>query len=265
MNKLARVNIWKGKDSLTIPSLNAVLQNITTTWNQTDAGNLTWSNMNSTASSIGTLTVTGAATVGTTLAVTGAVTLSSTLGVTGASTFTSGTFSTTLGVTGTSTLGVVNASGTATFSGQLIGKGTTTNDNAAAGNIGEYMESVVAAVNAFGAATWGDITSLSLTAGDWNVNLQLMCSRNTATIAGIDFRCGISSTSGNSTTGLTTGSNQMYFINTVSNGMDWVPFCIADFRVSLASTTTYFAKGYAANYSVATPQFYARFSARRVR
>ena len=50
-------------------------------------------------------------------------------------------------------------------------KGTTTNDNASAGNQGEY----IAATRAFGSAitltstTIADITTLSLTAGDWDV------------------------------------------------------------------------------------------------
>lgn len=60
---------------------------------------------------------------------------------------------------------------TGTFSGQLIGGGTTTNDNAAAGQIGEYLEAELLAGSAVNVptATVVDITTLSLTAGDWNV------------------------------------------------------------------------------------------------
>lgn len=59
------------------------------------------------------------------------------------------------------------ASGAATITGKLIGGGTTTNDSAGAGVIGEY-----ATANASGALTIGvvsNVTSVSLTAGDWDV------------------------------------------------------------------------------------------------
>lgn len=55
---------------------------------------------------------------------------------------------------------------------QFIGKGTATNDNAAAGNIGEYVVSniplggAVALVN----NTDKDVTTINLTAGDWDVS-----------------------------------------------------------------------------------------------
>ncbi len=50
--------------------------------------------------------------------------------------------------------------------------GTTTNDNAAAGKIGEYLESEVLVGAAVSVTTGTDtnITSLSLTAGDWDVS-----------------------------------------------------------------------------------------------
>lgn len=65
--------------------------------------------------------------------------------------------------------------GAKTFSGQLIGGGTTTNDNAAAGVIGEVVSSVVARVGvALTTATQTDVTSISLTAGDWDIS-GLVC------------------------------------------------------------------------------------------
>jgi hypothetical protein len=46
--------------------------------------------------------------------------------------------------------------------------GTQTNDNAAAGQVGEYLISTVAAVSLV-ATTFQNLTSLTLTAGDWDV------------------------------------------------------------------------------------------------
>lgn len=50
--------------------------------------------------------------------------------------------------------------------------GTATNDNAAAGKIGQYIEGVLASGSALSvtSATALDITSISLTAGDWEVS-----------------------------------------------------------------------------------------------
>lgn len=64
----------------------------------------------------------------------------------------------------------VNGSLTIT-GGNLIAPGTTTNDNAATGIIGEYVESEIAFGSAISLTTTtaANVTSISLTAGDWNV------------------------------------------------------------------------------------------------
>lgn len=55
--------------------------------------------------------------------------------------------------------------------GVLKGQGTTTNDNASAGYIGEFPTSTVPSGSAVSltTATPADVTTLSLTAGDWDV------------------------------------------------------------------------------------------------
>lgn len=67
---------------------------------------------------------------------------------------------------GTSTI-----SGTKTFDGQLIGKGTATNDNAASGYIGEVLSATTVRGShvALSNGTSANVTSLSLTAGHWDV------------------------------------------------------------------------------------------------
>lgn len=70
-------------------------------------------------------------------------------------------------------------------------KGTTTNDSAAAGKIGEFTSSLVAVGSAVSltTATGANVTTLSLTAGDWdvegNVNFSGTTATETAAIAGI--------------------------------------------------------------------------------
>lgn len=48
-------------------------------------------------------------------------------------------------------------------------KGTTTNDNAQAGSIGEYVSSYIGSLNQLASAVAENITSITLTAGDWDV------------------------------------------------------------------------------------------------
>jgi len=60
--------------------------------------------------------------------------------------------------------------------------GTTTNDDATAGKIGEYLSSWVGGGAIPGAsAVWGNITNVTLTAGDWSVWGGVMVSLNGAT------------------------------------------------------------------------------------
>lgn len=53
--------------------------------------------------------------------------------------------------------------------------GTTTNDSAAAGNVGEFVTATVAvgAAVALTTATTTNVTSISLTAGDWDLSGQV--------------------------------------------------------------------------------------------
>jgi hypothetical protein len=140
-------------------------------------------------------------------------------------------------------------------------KGTTTNDSAASGIVGERVSSTVNATNAPTSNTWGDLTSISLTAGDWDVSLWGAGVINGAVITS-GPESGISSTSGNSATGLTTGDNRSQALPPTTLGDS--PFAIPNYRVSLSATTTYYFK-MKISYSSGTPQFYGRISARRVR
>ena len=138
-------------------------------------------------------------------------------------------------------------------------KGTSTNNNATAGYNGEYVESVVSLVSFFSNTTFGDLTSISLTAGDWDVSGIAFFQPNGGTITSWDL--GISTTSGNSSVGLIYGSNAESTTPVASSNTS---FSIPVYRVSLASTTIYYLK-FKSNYSVASPLANGRISARRVR
>lgn len=161
------------------------------------------------------------------------------------------------------TQGTQTVSGTKTFDGQLIGKGTATNDSAAAGYIGEYIEGTQAATNTGADSVYADLTSISLTAGDWDVSAIAQFSRNGATWGNVE--CGISSTSGNSSSGLTNGVTKTLFnFASTSTAISFIPLFVPVMRVSLGSTTTYYLK-IRADFSAGNPQAAGRLSARRVR
>lgn len=52
-------------------------------------------------------------------------------------------------------------------------KGTSTNDSAQAGSIGEFVSSAVGSLVAMSSGTAKDVTSISLTAGDWDITANI--------------------------------------------------------------------------------------------
>jgi hypothetical protein len=160
----------------------------------------------------------------------------------------SATFNGNIAFTSTSTQGIV---------------GTTTNDSAATGNVGQYTESVISTpASAPTSAQWGDLTSISLTAGDWDVTAIATCILNGGT-ATVRPQVGISTTSGNSATGLIDGSNWVWAPASPASTAN-ASAAVPSYRMSLSGTTTVYLK-VQFGYSAGTPQFQGRLSARRVR
>lgn len=140
--------------------------------------------------------------------------------------------------------------------------GTNTNDNAGAGYIGEYVSSWATVTNAPTNGQWGDLTSISLTAGDWDVSLGQQGSINGSTTT--RMLIGVGKTSGNNAPDITgqAGDDSLDIGGLTTSSAP--SGSLAAVRVSLASTTTIYYK-MVANYSAGVPQFRGRISARRVR
>lgn len=158
----------------------------------------------------------------------------------------------------------ISTAGVVTLGSQGIIHGTTTNDSASAGFVGEYIESKNASNTNFpSSGQYGDAGNISLTAGDWDVTFQIVADRNTATWTRAD--AGISTTTGNSSTGLSAGDNLMIGIwgSSATTPAD-MPITVATYRMSLSATTTVYGKVQAV-YSGGQPQYTYRLSARRVR
>jgi hypothetical protein len=140
--------------------------------------------------------------------------------------------------------------------------GTTTNDNAAAGSVGEFLDSTLSAFTNYGTSgTVVNQQTLALTAGDWDVYGLLIYSANGAT--GTFINGGLSLTSASITPvsstaqyNLTNASGVAVFLgnNTV--------FIFG--RVSIAAPSTLYLVGQA-TYGFGAPQYAGAITARRFR
>lgn len=165
------------------------------------------------------------------------------------------------------TPGSVTITGNLTFSPTTAGiVGTTTNNDTATGNVGEYIEASNAGVVFGGNAVYTDITSISLTAGDWDVTGISQLNRQAATITSTVFIGGVSSTAGNSSAGLVTGiSAAQQSLGAGDVTFNSISVTLPRVRFSLAGTTTVYLKGFVDNVTAGTPTFSGGLTARRIR
>lgn len=156
-----------------------------------------------------------------------------------------------------------NSGGTLLIDAQGAGvavRGSNTNDSAASGYIGEAVRSFVSVASLVSLVNtqWKDVTSISLTAGDWDVNGIVLIAGSTTT----DWEMGISTTTGNSGAGMNEGDNSTEGPLPIAGSN--MPGVIPSWRISLSTTTTVYLKA-VANFASSTAQVYGRISARRMR
>jgi hypothetical protein len=122
-------------------------------------------------------------------------------------------------------------------------EGTSTNDNATTGYVGEVISSGVASGSAvaISSATYGTVTSIDLTAGDWDVQAQIAFTGSATGIT--QFLGGISTST--SVVGNAEDVTQSRFgLDCASyNASTLQVFSIAPCRVSVTVTTTYYLIG----------------------
>jgi hypothetical protein len=131
--------------------------------------------------------------------------------------------------------------------------GTTTNDNADAGVVGQYISSFVAAASLTNAAS--NVTSISLTAGDWDVTYV-------AASGGVSAACTAIVLAIN-TTSATVGTQAVDYIWVAADVVNGLVGGTFTKRLSLSSTTTTYAISRTVAGTCGT--FSATLSARRVR
>jgi len=136
--------------------------------------------------------------------------------------------------------------------------GTATNNNAAAGSVGEFQDSTLSgAINYTSTTTATNIQSLSLTAGDWDVHGYLLFSNNGSTTTLVTSA--LSLTSVTQTAISSTAASNTTASVTISNFSAY-PYG----RVSLSGTTTVYLVS-TATFSAGTPQAFGGITARRIR
>lgn len=149
-------------------------------------------------------------------------------------------------------------------------RGTSTNDNAPAGAIGEFITSTVAAGSAVAltTATTANVTSISLTAGDWDVT-GVVDYTFAATTSYTQLTAGISLTSATLATqagggGLGTDPNSAFATPAQVPTALAFSLEINPVRVSIAATTTVFMVTNC-TFTVAALSAFGTIRARRVR
>jgi len=160
----------------------------------------------------------------------------------------------------TASTGAATFAGAVTANGQLIAKGTATNDSAAAGYIGEFASSTIASASAVSLTTntAANVTSISLTAGDWDVYANGYFNGASATVT--EWLVGISTTSAS----IDPPPTYTQIPASVTSWTDQAAFPVAMRRVSIASTTTIYLVS-RAKFSAGTQNAFGGILARRVR
>lgn len=157
---------------------------------------------------------------------------------------------------------VGNASVGGTFTPSQTGGivGTTTNNDVNAGGVGEYASSAIASGSAVSLTTTTatNITSISLTAGDWDVEGNVNFSASTATVTGTS--AGISATSAT----LPTDGSEAYSGVQVTLLSETDSVTLPRKRIRIAGTTTVYLVG-RSTFSAGTVVGFGAITARRVR
>lgn len=164
------------------------------------------------------------------------------------------------GFGGAGSLTTLSTSGLYTPTGGI--KGISTNTNAAAGSVGEYISSTVLSGSATSlvSATAKTVTSISLTAGDWDVSgfvgLLFAATTNTTFLA-------VSFSTVNNTNG---GEGNIAILQYGAGGIvpgSQTQHPIQTIRVSLSGTTTYYLVANC-GFTISTCGGFGTIAARRV-
>ncbi len=111
---------------------------------------------------------------------------------------------------------------------------------------------------------WGDLTSIELSPGEWDITGHWNTNNNGVMGAATNLEVGISSTAGNSTTGLVQGDNRSgTFLSSTASTVQFAT-SIPRYNVTVTTTTTYYLKALKPS-STTNLEIAYKISARRVK
>jgi hypothetical protein len=150
------------------------------------------------------------------------------------------------------------------FEQGCIFKGVSDASNSSSGYVGEYVESIITGITCNTSITRQNATSISLTAGDWDVQLMAVIEVGNSTNA-IEYGISDNATA-TSYTDRSYGDNCAYVQQTAPIAEFAITLNVNSYRVNINSTKTYYAK-FLCDFAGATkPKINkSRMSARRVR
>lgn len=163
------------------------------------------------------------------------------------------------------TIATFDGNGNATFGTTNSIVGTATNNDAVAGNIGETIESYMSTYTNYTTnATYQVIDSITLTAGDWDIDAFATFSTNEAVLTAASDVIFVISTTIASSAGSVEGKNIAYIAQGGLEGTNHQSVSIGPYRVSLSGTTKYYLNTQS-SFSLDNPQFVGGLRARRMR
>lgn len=143
--------------------------------------------------------------------------------------------------------------------------GTTLGTNAKTGFVGEYISSSCVSASS-GANIWSDAVSVTLTAGDWDLDFNANASSTSISlVTWREITTAITTTAGNSGTGVIVGDNASDIHNPAASGgftFDSISLPVNSLRKLITTTTTFYGKTFNVT-AAGAPTISARLSARR--
>ena len=136
------------------------------------------------------------------------------------------------------------------------------------GSVGAYVDTTIEAVsgltNYSSSATYQQVNSITLPAGNWDLSASGTFSSNAATLTAASNAIFVVSTTNNSAAGSTIGKDIMYIPQAALVGTSIQSTSSVTFKVTPSTTTTYYLNTQA-TFTLGTPQFAGFIRARRIR
>lgn len=143
--------------------------------------------------------------------------------------------------------------------------GIASNGAVPAGFVGETMEGTqTSATNTGTSGAYFDAANIAFTPGRWVAWGTIRYVRNGATMTAPNPVAGISTTSGNSATGLGNISNYASASSAISTTFTDYTISVGPYPILLNANTTYYLKGNPGTFSAGQPQYFSYFFAMRV-